>query len=387
MNIYEASNQWANRPEDERFENLDALFLAAKSMKDHAHQKLIKPNELKAVNVNGELMLQGTKGNPAKISNWGFNQLCALSGAPASYLSKIGSERAALNLTADLSKRSNEINLLINDSKVEGLPMVIRAANGPTFGTIWAADIVLQVAQHLSLDKGWRVPPARPALPNQKGTRPATEQDVLAYGKSGLSIKVGDLVAPAGLYYGPSTGKDLFMFFVNEDRRLKGAEELCRFALIASSEVGASYLWGMFGYYDTVCGNHIIWNASNVMEFKIKHIGDSIYERAFGRMEDSFKSFADSSTVKDGEFLDKAKAYVIAPTKVEVIGKLYEKGFAGKKALTEAYDIAESKPRYGDPRTAWAMMSGLTEYSQTLPFADKRVELDRNAGKILSLAR
>ena len=32
-----------------------------------------------------------------------------------------------------------------------------------------------------------------------------------------------------------------------------------------------------------------------------------------------------------------------------------------------------------DPRTVWRMVQGLTAYSQTLPFADERDQVDRAA--------
>lgn len=39
----------------------------------------------------------------------------------------------------------------------------------------------------------------------------------------------------------------------------------------------------------------------------------------------------------------------------------------------------------GDPCSQWGIVQGLTRYSQTVPFADKRTEIDLAAGKILQI--
>ncbi len=84
------------------------------------------------------------------------------------------------------------------------------------------------------------VPPARPAFPDQPGTRPATEDDVLAV-KDFLSINVGDPVAPAGLY---ASNHDMFAFLINEENRIDDGSDsgLSRGVFFENSEVGAKAL-------------------------------------------------------------------------------------------------------------------------------------------------
>jgi len=73
-----------------------------------------------------------------------------------------------------------------------------------------------EIADRLNemVEKGWRVPPARPAMPNQPGTRPATVQDVLDVAGF-LSVNLGDPIAPAGLY---ASDHDMFAFLVFEKK-------------------------------------------------------------------------------------------------------------------------------------------------------------------------
>ena len=51
----------------------------------------------------------------------------------------------------------------------------------------------------------------------EKGIRIATEADVLRGAGFGLSIRVGDKIAPAGLY---ASDHDMFVFMVNNDKRI-----------------------------------------------------------------------------------------------------------------------------------------------------------------------
>jgi hypothetical protein len=64
-------------------------------------------------------------------------------------------------------------------------------------------------------ETGWRVPPARLAQGDDRQARPATASDVLddREGGGGLSINLGDMIAPAGLY---ASDRDMFVFMVNE---------------------------------------------------------------------------------------------------------------------------------------------------------------------------
>ena len=59
------------------------------------------------------------------------------------------------------------------------------------------------------------------------------------------------------------------------------------------------------------------------------------------------------------------------------------------KQLEKAYDYAviQSDEAHNEfsPRSTWGMAQGITAMSQTEDYAEKRVELDRSAGKVLSM--
>ncbi len=90
--------------------------------------------------------------------------------------------------------------------------------------------------------------------------------------------------------------------------------------------------------------------------------------------------------------ISKARAFEIAATREEVIDAVFKFAKAknltrlGRKALEAGYDLAEASPRYGNPNTVWAMTNGLTELSQKTGYADDRVEMDKQAGKVMDMA-
>jgi len=72
------------------------------------------------------------------------------------------------------------------------------------------------------------------------------------------SLKVGDKIAPAGLY---GSDHDMFAFMVLENRRIEDGTEggLSRGAFFSNSEVGGGAFRIKSFYYRHVCGNHIVW--------------------------------------------------------------------------------------------------------------------------------
>lgn len=118
---------------------------------------------------------------------------------------------------------------------------VCRAFTSDDYARIWNYELIGRLRDVMG--DGWRVPPARPAFINQPGARPATEADVLARKTTGggLTINMGDMIAPAGLY---ASDHDCFIFMVNEEQRIDDGSDggLSRGFFISHSEVGASAL-------------------------------------------------------------------------------------------------------------------------------------------------
>jgi hypothetical protein len=162
--------------------------------------------------------------------------------------------------------------------------------------------------------------------------------------------------------------------------------------MLWNSEVGDCSLGGMAFMLKGVCGNHIVWDARNVMEFALRHVG-AVAERAHGALEVHMKKYAADSANEEQGRVKLAKAKVLGATKQDVIDAVL--GFARSKkiagitqnTLNAAYDTAvEHEAWYGDPNTVYGVVNGLTEVSQRETHADQRNALDRAAGRVMTMA-
>ncbi len=387
-NLYQASQQWATRPDDQRYWTLGEMHTATMHYRESARESVVKLNDLAVRGADHDnLAIVGPTGQPAVLTNHTFGQLASFVGAPAPYLRSMPAAFAAGALNIGLYRAPDDkgANLLIHANDA----LVVRSATSDAYGRIWDCDIT---ARLMGLEAhGWRVPPARPAHDNQPGARAATQADVLTYhGKGGLSVNVGDMIAPAGLY---ASDHDMFAFMVNEDRRIADGtpEGMSRGFFVSNSEVGNGQSLKVKCFcYRHVCGNHIVWDVGEVTELRVIHRGE-----AAARWDDmaiELRKFADASASEDEARVQQAQRTIIATGKDAVIDAIFAKlrgDGVTRKLLDAGYDAATSSRTTDstiDPSTVWGMVQGITQHSQTVQHADERARIDRAAGKVLAMA-
>lgn len=382
MELFAASRQWSERPDDERFSTLEEMYEACKAYAERSAESTVPFSALRVEALEGEVMLSGRAGIPARMTNWAFRQLSAKAEAPATYLQSLPATLAAQNINFGLKNRSEELS----DAKAlyhfdESNIVTVRSLTTEKYVRIYNHEIISRLFN--LTDDGWRVPPARPAFSGQKGTRPATIEDVLSGSKFGLSINVGDIIAPAGLY---ASDHDMFVFLVNEDKRIDDGtpEGLSRGVFIENSEVGAKSVRRTTFLYRHVCGNHIVWDASNVKKISLRHVGE--VRNKFMSLEAELETYANSSASDEEARIQELRVKQIAATKDEVLDFLFGKRVASRKLLEKAYDKAdEFSDVDGSPRTAYGMINGITRVSQESKYADERAEADGATAKIINI--
>jgi len=381
MNMHEASQQWANRPTDQRFWDLKEMNTYLTTVKVASYERTVPFNSLEVVTVGDSgLAVQGDKKVPSAFTHWSFGQLCNLTGAPAGYLRELPNSLAANCLNHGMQTAENRQCQLLGSAVKNGETVnTMRAITSERYGRIWNVDLVNRISP--LLDKGWRVPPARPAMDDPR-TRPATEADCLKHRMEGLGIKPGDMIAPAGLY---ASEKDMFCFFVNEDKQIR--DNLFRGFFIENSEVGDRAFKITMFLYNSVCGNHIIWGAEDVFKIRIVHMG-SAENRAFGRIRFDLNRYTDQSATLEESRVQKAIEFKIAATPEAALDLMFKRNIASKKVLENGLAMAEEheEDHLSDPLSAWGVANGLTRYSQTMKHTDARTEIDKAAGKVLELA-
>ena len=387
MELFKASNQWAQRPSDERFSSLEDLYNRCSEYRIQAKEKTVDFGDLRVNADRGEVVITGKQNLPARMTHWAFGQLCTKLGAPGSYMRELPATLAAQNINYGLAKGLYKEN---GDEKQASLllhrdmdDVMLSAITSPKYSRIWNSQVVTEI-QALT-DFGWRVPPARPAFGKAVGARPATAADVLNDSGFGLSVNVGDMIAPAGLY---ASDHDLFIFMVNEKFRINdgSADGLSRGFFVENSEVGAASLKVLSFLYKHVCGNHIVWDATGVQELRIPHIGDA-NERYRGEIVSELQRYAESSAKETEQAIRNSQSFELERDQAMVVDFLFGKKILTKKRATEAFEDAQTHPEDGSPRSAWGMAQAITRLSQQCPFADERVKMDRAAAKVLSIAQ
>ena len=379
-NLFEASKQWSTRPDDERFSSLREMHEACAGYHAKSKTEYYDSSKFYARSQDEELVID-LDDRPIRFSNWGFHQLAAKADAPESYLRKLPAQLAADCINIGLNKMEHcDVQTLIHTN---GEDRICRALMTPSYKRIWNDD-VLNFLQGL-YDEGWRVPPARPALPNQKGSRPATEEDLLNCNNFELSVQLGDMIAPAGLY---ASDHDMFAFMVEPNNAIDdgSGKGLYRGFFLWNSEVGASVVGAKTFLWRHVCGNHICWDVEGVKELKIKHIGTANHKFT-NDFKDNLIEYVDSAASVDENMITAAKNKILGKDKDEVVITVLKRfPKMGKRMIASAYDTAENYDyEDGNPRSVWGLINGMTRLSQD-EYTDNRVALDNASGQLLKLA-
>lgn len=395
QNLDAACRQWATRPADERFWTVGEMAAKCAEYKAASRELRVDLGRVQVLNDRGDMLLTGGGlSGAASFSHYSFGQLCRVAGAPADYLRDLDGELAAKCLETGLRKKDRDVlgasgNVLVRGGLTTGVNQSVGAFLSGGYSRIWNADVVGRLGEFES--RGWRVPPARPADFDDPRARKATEADVLKNNKGGggIAVKVGDLIAPAGLY---ASDKDMFAFMVLEGGFDEGGSVMNRGFFVSNSEVGDRAFSVTTFLYDAVCGNHIVWGASEVTEVRLIHRGKAS-TRWIGDLQRALQRYASQGTEGERRAIVAAiGAKVAEGGKDAVVEKLFKDKRLGltKKVIEAAWEWSVKEARLRGnrfaPDSVWGMVCGLTRVSQESGWADQRVWIDQAAGKLLKLA-
>lgn len=350
-NLFTASHQWRNRPADERFRTLEALKNAVLNRKNTSFEGVVDTRDLKVTPVDDSIALNFS-GQSLDLTNWAFAQLCNLSGAPASYLRTLPANLVSENLNYALPDTRESAKLLVTSNGTS----TVRAFTSESYGRIWDIDVVRAVECLCEKNPSWHNPPAY--------KRTATD---------------GTEMGNAGLY---ASDRDIFMFFIDENNPIEvGNELLSRGFFVWNSEVGKSSFGLTTFLYRYVCGNHIVWGAREVKEVRIRH-SQHAPSRAFSEIIPALNRYIESSSTVEIQTIRKAMKYHPANSKDKMVEWLQRQGFT-KTVSEKAYDYAVSEESNGT--SLWNMVQGLSAMARDRKHIDARVDLERQAGRLLNV--
>ena len=102
MELFEASRQWATRPQDERFWSPVDMFDAMAEVKARTVLADVLSTDLRVEAHGDDIAMIGDESKRALFSNHAFGQFCRFAGAPAAYLRKKDPDMAVKCLNDDL---------------------------------------------------------------------------------------------------------------------------------------------------------------------------------------------------------------------------------------------------------------------------------------------
>lgn len=367
MELFQAARQYAVRPKDQQFGSIQALYAATKAYADSAiEQHKVPLGNLRALADHGDVVIVGQKNIPSKLTHWAFGQLCQRVSTqghtvPASYLRDLPATLAVQNLNHHLAHRLSQVPssgqpdaLTVNMLFHNNGGLLCRAMTSEMYSRFWNWEVSERLLDLQT--KGWE--PARPDMRQIDDRLPLYASD-----------------------------HDMFAFIRHSQRTLSepgNPDGLWRGMIVRNSEVGDGALWFLRFLYRAMCGNHIIWGAEKVSDLRVVHKGN-VRERVQA-WEMEIRRYLNETAAEDEAKIASARTRKIAATKAEVLDAIFGKRAVGlsRKVIEMGLDAVVPE-QDGDPRTVWGVINGLTRYSQSIPYADQRTEIDRAAGRIMDV--
>lgn len=358
MDSHILSNEWKNRPDDQRFLSVAELHAFNNRKKEIAseRQTAVEHLRLNTYENGNEILVGAVRGPgshdaPAKLNHWSFGQLCSRVGAPAGYLRTLPSALAVMPLQWSIEKSVGEdAKLLLH--KNGGAPGC-DAVTSATYGRIFDASMTEGILKHVDLVI-WKVPAASYAARDPK--------------------KATTLYA---------SDRDCFVCLVNTERPITvpgEKEPLFRGFIARNSEVGAAAFDFVAFLYRRICDNRIIWGGKEIASLKIRHTSGGP-QRFMAQAAPALREYMNASTEGVVAQIGAAQAKQVGHSEAEVVDWIKARGFTVPQAK-RAVEVAAAEPGL-NPRSLWGVVQGLTGSAHEIKHGDERFDLERKASKLL----
>lgn len=358
--LMQASNQWAKRPDDERFTSLTDMLAHFERIRSQSRAAVVSSHRINAEPAadNRGLVVTGPNGHAYAPTHWSFDQLAKLGGAPAGYLRTLPAPMAAdcINYGLKIARDVADVGVLLHR---DGEANTLRAATGPNYGRIWNADIVRGLVDRFGdgLTGDFRVP--------------GEFRQRVEVTKANTTLYAGD--------------RDMFVFLADEDHRIEipnrrdgEAGTLARGFFVWNSEVGAATFGVATFLFDYVCCNRIVWGAKEYKQVTIRHTSGAP-DRFISQIAPALRQYAQSSTASITRAIADARR-----ARLDDVDAFLNQRFS--KSLSAQIQQAHLNDEGRPIETLWDVSTGITAHARSVEHQDARVSLEREAGKVLDLA-
>lgn len=336
MQLTAASKELFCRTKDECFSDLDSLATHCQSSRDTAQDCWKRPDEV--VTTSDMTLCLGDEPD-YRLNHWSFSQLCRMSGVSIDTINRLSTKTAGRALQETLPRDNKPLQFMTREG-------VIRSVHGASYTRLWNTELLETVRESAS---GF--------TPPQKAMTGGT-----------------------GLYAGE---QDMFCFLIDPTGWVEiNGEAFAPGFFVWNSEVGRRSLGIQTFWFQRICQNHIVWDATEVAEFKRKHTRN-VHEGL-----DEIRRMIDTLVAKRNERRDSFAA-TISKAMTEKLGddaddvaKLLKKQGIPAGIAKHALQIAESRGAF----TIFSLVDALTRITQTISYAGDRTDADTKVASLLQLA-
>jgi hypothetical protein len=285
------------------------------------------------------LLLTGGEDKVFSMNDWSFGQLCRLAGVTKETVNRLSPDTASRVFAETLPRGNKPLQIF-------GVGDRARSIHGASYTRLHNADLLDAV---LDCADGFEPPP--------KGFNGGT-----------------------GLYCGE---QDMFMFLIDPTGWTDiGGESFAPGFFLWNSEVGRRSLGVETFWFQSVCSNHIVWDAVEVVEFSRKHtanVHDGLAE--VRRIIQSLALKRDQRRDAFAKAIQRAMETTVGDDADEVRAALSKVGVS-RSLGRQAIEIARQQGRF----TVFNMVDALTRLSRQIVNAGDRTIVDQQAGNLLTLA-
>ena len=336
-----AHQELFTREPDECFDNLNDLVVHCEQQRSESQELWWPVDSLRAEGLNPhELLLTGSDDRQLRLNDWSFSQLCGLCGVHKGTVNRLRSDTASQVFHETLPRSGKPLQLLATGDHV-------RAIHGVSYTRLYNAELLDAV---LTAAPGFEPPP--------RAFNGAT-----------------------GLYCGE---QDLFAFLIDPNGWIDiHGEQFAPGLFCWNSEVGRRSLGVQTFWYQRICGNHIVWDVTDVNEFTRKHTAN--VRESLEVIRSMVHELAKKRDERRSGFVsvvERAMGTRLATTSDATINEITRHGFT--RSLAE--QAVTSAEQTSGGLTIFAIVDALTRLTQKAAYAGDRAALDQKAGALLSLA-
>jgi hypothetical protein len=339
--LMRASRELFARTPDETFESFDQLYQYCSVLQERSVD-LWEPPELVTPTIMDDRQLGLSVGaaGPFHLNDWTFGQLCGLARVDKGTLNRLCGETAMQAFRETFPKGRKPLQILTTDDRV-------RSVHGASYTRLFNTELLDVVRQH-----------ADDFTPPQKGFNGAT-----------------------GLYAGE---QDMFCFLIDPTGWVDiGGESFAPGFFIWNSEVGRRTVGIETFWFQSICANHIVWDAMEVTTFSRKHTAN--VHDALPEIGDMLEQLVKSRDHRRDAFVRQmtaAQTTVVGTDFDETMKALNGNGIP-QNTIREALNMVTAS---GSRFTVFALVDALTRISGRIRHAGDRAAIDSRIGRLLTLA-